>query len=177
MQNEKWIPLGVVGRPFGIKGEIKLKPYNPDTTWFDHAEGVWVRENEVSEPTFYPLVRSRRHKEFILLTLKGIHGRDEAERLKGSEAVVPEDKLEPLSEDEYYWYHLIGLRVEDTEGRHIGEVVRMEPTAPSAGGNDLFVVRGDKGEILIPASDPPVKDISQEQGRMLIEPDYYTGPG
>lgn len=177
MQNERWIPLGVVGRPFGIKGEIKLKPHNPDTTWFDHAEGAWIRESESSEPVFYPLVRSRRHKGFILLTLKGILDRDQAERFKGSELVVPEARLEPLSENEYYWYQLIGLRVEDTEGKHIGEVVRMEATAPSVDGNDVFVVRGDKGEILIPASDPPVKDISREKGRMLIEAENYPEPG
>ncbi len=169
MQNTRYIPLGVVGRPFGLKGEVKLKPYNPYTTWFDNAKGIWVRRDERAEPDYYPLIRCRGHKGFILLTLEGIRDRDDAERLKGMQAVSPEEKLESLSEDEYYWFQLIGLTVEDTSGNHVGEVVRMEPTAPHFDGNDVFVVSSDKGEILIPASDPPVKHISTSEGRILIE--------
>jgi len=177
MENTRWIPLGVVGRPFGLKGEVKLKPYNPYTTWFDKAQGVWFRRNEGAEPVFYPLIRARSHKEFVLLTLEGVRDRDEADDLKGAEAVTPEDRLEPLEEDEYYWFQLVGLQVEDTEGNRIGEVVRMEPTAPDADGNDVFVVRGEKGEFLVPASDPPVKEISVSGGRILIEAGHETKAG
>ena len=36
--------------------------------------------------------------------------------------------------------------------------------------NDVYVVNGNRGEILIPAIEDVVKSIDLEQGRMVIEP-------
>lgn len=166
----KRIPLGVVARPFGIKGELKLKPYNPRTTWFDRAEGVWLSPGPDQEPAYFKIHRTRRHKQFILLELEGISDRNRAEALRGFEAVVAEDELEPLEEGEFYWWQLIGLAVEDGEGRPLGEVIRLEETAPELGGNDNLVVWGEEGELMIPAVEPVVKQVDLAAGKIIVDP-------
>jgi len=166
----RYIPLGVAGRPFGIRGEIRLKPYNPRTTWFEKAPGVWLRTDKDSEPVFFPLRRARRHKEFILLDLEGVDDRDRAEELRAMEAVAPEDELEQLEEGEYYWHQLVGLEVETIEGEKLGRVIRMEQTAPELGGNDLFVVRTEEGELVIPATKEAVAEVDLSKSKMVVNP-------
>jgi 16S rRNA processing protein RimM len=168
MPPDKYIPLGVVARAFGIKGEIRIRPHNPRTTWFDESEGVWLRKDPSREPGYYRIMKSRRHKDQIVLALEGIRDRNQAEELRGLEAVAPEDRLEPLEEGEYYWYRLIGLSMETVGGRRLGEVIRMEETSPDSDGNDVFVVRGEGGELLIPVTEEAVASIDFEKGRIVV---------
>jgi 16S rRNA processing protein RimM len=163
-----YIPLGVVARPFGIRGEIKVKPYNRLTTWFDRAETVWLRPRPEDEPSPYRVLKTRRHQDFIVLTLDGVRDRDGADALKGHEAVTPEDKLEPLAENEFYWYQLIGLKAETEDGTALGEVVRIEETAPELSGNDVLVAFGQNGETQIPATTEAIVKVDLAGGRIRV---------
>jgi 16S rRNA processing protein RimM len=40
----------------------------------------------------------------------------------------------------------------------------------ATGGNDVYVVRGEQGEILVPAIDDVVRDVDVTAGRMVVEP-------
>jgi 16S rRNA processing protein RimM len=64
----------------------------------------------------------------------------------------------------FYWHQVIGLRVDDQTGRTLGVVRDILET----GANDVYVVQGDWGEILIPAVPDVVKDISPESGRIRV---------
>ena len=164
----KFIPLGVVGRPFGVRGEIRIKPHNPRTSWFDNAAGVWIGPESSQAPEHHRIVKRRRHKEYIILALEGICDRDRAEELRGMQAAAPEDRLEPLDPDEYYWHQLIGLRVLTTEGELLGEVVRMEETRPEIDGNDVFVISTGQGELMLPATAEVVSEVDLAKGRILV---------
>jgi 16S rRNA processing protein RimM len=62
---------------------------------------------------------------------------------------------------------VIGLRVEDaTTQELLGQVADILET----GANDVYVVRGERGEILVPAIKDVVKEIDPAAGRMLIRP-------
>ncbi len=171
---KNYVPLGKVGRPFGVRGDLRVTPLNRLTTWFDSAEGVWIREEDGGpEPEYFKVLAARRHKNQIVLALEGIRDRNAAESLRGREVVAPEEALEPLEEGEYYWYQLIGLAVETDSGRSLGEVIRMEETAPELGGADLFVVAGTEGEILIPVAESSVAAIDLEARKLVV----YEVPG
>ena len=173
-----FIALGTITRPFGVRGEVRLRPYNPYTAWFEKAGGVWLRPHPEAEPRYYRVLRSRRHKDFILLALEGIRDRNQAEELRGWEAVVPEEELLPeLEEGEYYWFQLVGLEAETIGGKRLGRVVRMEETAPRLGGNDVFVIQGEEGELMIPATEEMVKKVNLEEGKLIfceLEPRDFT---
>lgn len=166
--SKAFIPLGVVARPFGIRGELRVRPHNPRTTWFDSAEGVWIRNGADQAPEYYKVLHSKKHKEFVILVVEGVRDRDQAEAMRGREVVVPEDELKPLDEGEFYWYQLIGLAVETGEGKPLGELVRIEETDPDLDGNDVFVVRGEEGELLVPATREAVLRVSLAEGKMVL---------
>jgi 16S rRNA processing protein RimM len=164
----KLIALGVIGRPFGIRGELRMKPYNSQTTWFDGAEGAYIQKDG-QEPVYYSIVKSRWHKDLLVLTLKDIKDRNESEKLKGAIVLAPEEGLEDLAKDEYYWYQLVGLDVYLEDGNKLGEIIRMEETAPKFGGHDVVVVNTEKGEIFVPATREVVSEIDIGNNKMVVK--------
>ena len=78
---------------------------------------------------------------------------------------MAESDLEPPPEGEFYRFQLIGLRVVSTEGAEIGEITDVLTTAA----NEVFVVRGPRGEVLVPAIDDIVQSVDIEAGVVTIE--------
>ena len=100
-----------------------------------------------------------------MLKLAGIDTRTEAETLRGRALTVPRSELRSLPEGEYYAFQLVGIEVVTTAGAGVGRIVDIMTTAS----NDVYVVEGERGEILIPAIEDVVKSIDLETGRMVIE--------
>jgi 16S rRNA processing protein RimM len=78
---------------------------------------------------------------------------------------VPEDEHHPLSEGQFYHYQIMGLEVRTTAGEVLGRVEQIIST----GSNDVFVVRGPRGEVLIPAVDVVVSSVDPAAGRFEVE--------
>jgi 16S rRNA processing protein RimM len=100
----------------------------------------------------------------FLLDLEGIEDLDSSGALIGSDVLVSQDKLEELSEGEYYWEDIIGLEVLTEDDRKIGRVESIFPT----GSNDVYVVSGGEREILLPAIDEVIKKIDLEKGIVVV---------
>ncbi len=108
---------------------------------------------------------SRRRGQLLYVKLSGIDDREAALALRGQYLQVPQSDLEPLGQGQYYRFQLVGLSVRSTEGESLGRVVRVL-TTPS---NDVFVVDGPLGEVLIPAIEDIVKEIDLQAGAMTVE--------
>ncbi len=153
-----YVAVGRVLAPFGVRGEFKVEPLAPPQT-FARGRSVTLRAS-VRE-----IESSRRHKGAVLLRLAGIDTPEDVAAFRGEYLQVPEGDLAALDEGEYYRYELIGLRVVSTEGEELGEIAEvLERPA-----NDVFVVRGPKGEALIPAVDEIVREVDVEGGVVTIE--------
>ncbi|HAI08473.1 MAG TPA: 16S rRNA processing protein RimM, partial [Dehalococcoidia bacterium] len=77
---------------------------------------------------------------------------------------VPASEVPELPPGEFYHFQLLDLRVLTEEGEELGTVSDILET----GSNDVYVVTGGSGEILIPALADVVKDIDLEKGVMLV---------
>lgn len=119
----------------------------------------------VGEPPVARVVESHRlHQNRLLLKLAGVDDRAAAEELRGALLQVPVEAAVELPAGSYYWYQLIGLRVVDESGRELGELVEVLPT----GSNDVYVVRGQFGEILLPAIKDVVREVDLAGGRLRV---------
>lgn len=107
---------------------------------------------------------AHRGRPEVILALEGVADRDAAEALRGWIVQVPESEAWKLPRGRYYWHQIIGLRVVTTDGETIGTVAEILET----GANDVYVVRADGGERLIPAIKDVVKEISPERGEMRV---------
>ena len=96
--------------------------------------------------------------------MEGLSDRDEAELLRDQYVMVALDDAVPLEEDEFYLYQIIGLPVYTEDDEHLGEVVDVIET----GANDVYVVRGPRGEILLPAIEECILDVDIEGKRVTV---------
>jgi 16S rRNA processing protein RimM len=113
----------------------------------------------------YRVERARLVKGAVILQLDGVRTREEAESLRGATLYVPEGEAVQLDEGTYFWYQIIGLTVRSTEGEALGQIVEILQT----GSNDVYVVRSDSGELLIPAIQDVVRSVDLDQGVMTVE--------
>ena len=100
-----------------------------------------------------------------MLKLRGIDTREQAEALRGASLEITEDDLPALAPETFYVHQIIGLEVVSTVGERLGVVADMFKTA----GNDVYVVREDTREILVPAIGQVVKEIDLAGGRIVVE--------
>ena len=84
----------------------------------------------------------------------------------GSELCLKRSQLPEPAEDEYYWRDLIGLIVFTDQGQELGKLVDIFET----GSSDIYVVRGDEREYLIPAIADVISLVDISGNRMVITP-------
>ena len=160
-----WVTIGAVNGAHGIRGEIKIFPLTNDVKRFSGLELVQLTgQNQVAKKYTIKNVRFNS-KGFALLKLDGIDDRNAAEILKGCLVSIPRELCPELDADQYYHFELLGLRVETTTGEYLGEIADILEMPAS----DVYVVRNSEREVLIPAVRQFIKEVSIEQGKMIIE--------
>lgn len=159
---ERLIALGVVTRPHGVRGELKVHLFNPGSGLLLEQERVWLRHgDDVREAT---VQSARMHGPSVLLTLQGVSSRDDADTLRGAEVCIPREALPPAGADEVYHADLIGMRVELADGTRAGEVADVL-SYPSA---DCLLVRSDEGDREVPLLPPYVVEVRLERRVVVV---------
>ena len=156
--------IGKIVGTHGVKGTCKIQSYAESLTVFEPGEALLVRSPDGSE-TYYEIISVKPHSRGALLTLKNIVNREQAKALAGTELYIDRAKLPKLNDGTYYWFDLIGLNVYTTEDRYIGCLESIIET----GANDVYVVKKDNREILIPALKSVVRVVDTEQKIMRVE--------
>ena len=144
------VVLGVITRPHGVRGEVRVHRFNPTSTLLLELDRVVVRSKDGA--TRERAIRaSKRSGDADVLALEGVVRAEEAEALRGAELCVPPEKLPPPAEGEFYHRDLVGMRVREGE-RDLGEVLEVA-TYPSV---DALRVKTERGVIEIPILEPYV---------------------
>lgn len=102
--------------------------------------------------------------EGLRVSLEGIDDRDAAAALTGAAVRASRADLSRLGEDEFFDADLLGLEVVTTEGRPLGTISEIVET----GANDVYVVTGAAGEILVPAVAHAVAGIDLAARRVTV---------
>jgi len=148
-------------RPHGIRGELRVEILT------DYPERIALHRvlylGPESRP--YPVEGVRFHRGAALIKLAGCDDRTAAEALRGQWVQVPIEAAVPLEEGEYYHFQVVGVEVITAEGESLGRIVEVIDT----GANDVYVVHGPRGEVLIPAIEDVVRELDLEARRMIVE--------
>ncbi len=149
--------VGRIVAPHGIRGELKVLPLTDFPERFDAGSRLWLNGQQ------WVVQRGRWTGRIVILKLRGLETRNEAETLRGAELTVPE-AAELNEEGVYYLHDIIGLPVFDAAGEQIGKLEDVF----NSGATDIYVVRGDKGELLLPALDDVVTEVDIAGGRIVV---------
>lgn len=113
------IKIGVIAKPQGIKGELKIFPEGPVDRYLN-LKSVLIDGDEKEISSF--LVRPNG----VFIKFKGIDDRNSSELLRGKQVFVKDEDLDQLKENEFYFKDLIGTTIYDEKESEIGELVDIE---------------------------------------------------
>ncbi len=156
-------PIGRVVKPHGVRGKLKVEYFGGDLDPLSFYHEIFV-QGEKGKIEAYEVLEVIPQPPRLILRLKGIEKIEEAESLIGKEILVERESLLKLEEGEYYWADLLGIEVETEGGQSIGKIKEIFPT----GANDVYVVEGKRGEILLPATEEVIRSIDLEKGVMKV---------
>jgi 16S rRNA processing protein RimM len=152
------VAVGRIVAPHGIRGELSVQPLTDFPDRFRVGARLWL------DGVQRRVQSSRWQARLVALKLDGIDDRNAAEAVRGHELQVP--ALHELTESDVFYQHdVIGLRVVDVEGQELGRVEDILST----GSNDVYVVRGERGELLLPAIEDVIKEIDVAGGSVTVE--------
>ncbi len=162
-----FLVLGRLLRPHGVRGEMLMQVITHYPERINNLETVFIGPDPYDREAAigFSLVRTRRHRGQLLVTLAGIGTREDADTYRNQYLMVALEDAVPLEEDEYYLFQVLGARVFSTTGEDLGRVTDVLET----GANDVFVVTGGPyGEVLIPDIAEVVLDIDLENNRITV---------
>ena len=158
---DDWLRLGVLTAPWGTRGEVKVR-LDVEPAYLERIARVYLGP----EHRAIDLLGVFRRGRAYTLQLRGIETMTTAETLRDVDVAIPLAEAPPLAEGEFFVADVVGLRAVTTTGRALGTVVEVLST----GANDVYVVRGDAGEVLIPAIRDVVTSIDPAAGLLQVEP-------
>ena len=156
---EEKVELGIITKPFGIKGEMIIKPFANNPINLIDANKVWIDEK------IYDLSNCRNGHNKLIVKFKNIDNIDDVIPLRGKIVSVQSNSLKELEDNNYYHYQIIGSTVIDKKIGDIGKVIEIIET----GSNDVYVILKNKSEYLIPASKKNILNIDLTNKIILVD--------
>ncbi len=154
------IIVGQVLQAHGVQGQIRVKVLSDVPERFDPGQTVHIGP-EVFRISFSTYSGS----DHALVQLDGVTTRDAALPLVGQAVTVPQTAVPSLEEGEYFYFQLLDLRVLTKEHEELGQITEILET----GSNDVYVVSGPGGEVLVPALTDVVLEVRLDEGLMIVD--------
>ena len=152
--------VGRVLRPHGLRGELRVMVFNPAAPNLQAG-----RTNSMSGQK-HRVQRARHDRDAWIIQLSGVVDRNAAETLRGQLLEAPDNDVLRDDADSFFVHELIGLKVVTDAGRELGTLTEVIFT----GANDVYVVKGEGREYLIPAIAQVVSRIDLPVSVMTITP-------
>lgn len=163
MEKEKMLRVGVVTTTHGVHGEVKVFPTTDDAKRFKQLKKAYLDLGKELFPVTLESVKF--FKQMVIVKFREISDMDQAALYKNKDILIERADAVPLAENEFYICDLIGLSVVTDTGESLGVLSEVVKT----GANDVFeVTMADGKTVLIPYIEDCVKEISLEEGRVLV---------
>lgn len=161
------VVLGEVCGAHGLKGEVRVRVAGDSADHLLSLDTVWLGKR-VDDPEARRrsiVDRGLARAGEVRLKLDGMHQRAQVSELLGMLVTASRELLPILPEGEFYWYQLIGCRVDSESGEHAGIVREIWET----GAHDVLVVTDEDGaRRLIPTAEELMVEIDLAGRRIVV---------
>ena len=167
MNIDDMLRIGVVTKPHGLKGEVKVYPTTSDPERFKKCNEVYLVTKK--EVLTLHVTGVKYFKKQVILKFKEFDRIEDVEVFHQCDLMVTREDAIELEEGEYFLYDVPGCKVFDEDDNEIGEVTDVLET----GANAVFVIKTYDGkEVLFPVIDECILDvdISEKRVRAHIMP-------
>ena len=159
----EYLSIGQIVNTHGIRGEVKVYPLTDDASRFDKLKEVYIEAK--NEMTKYQVESAKHLKNTVILKLKGVDTMNDAEKLRQLYIKVGRWDAVRLPKDTFFICDIVDSEVFDIHGELLGKLHDVLQT----GSNDVYVVKNDTKEILIPALKTVVKEINLQNKKIIVD--------
>ncbi|NDJ61257.1 MAG: 16S rRNA processing protein RimM [Chloroflexi bacterium] len=162
-----YLIIGEVLRPHGVRGELRVRVLTDYPERIAELESVYLgTDPNARDIKAFGVEAMRMHQDYVLLKLKAVDDRNQADLLRQLMVMIDIAHAVPLEAGEYYLYQLIGVTVQTDAGETLGEIAEVLET----GANDVYLVNSPQyGEVLIPATDETIVSTDIERGVIVVK--------
>ena len=159
---KEYLEAGKIVTTHGIRGEVKIMPYTDSPELLCDFDRLFIGK---AKDEIY-IERSRVFKNMVIAKLEGYDTPEAAEKLRNKLLYMHRDDLE-LDEGVYFIQDLIGMEVRDADSGFVyGELTDVMET----GANDVYVIKGNGREYLVPAIPQVIISTDVDTAVMTIRP-------
>ncbi len=164
MDADELLTIGEIVGVHGVRGNVKILPHAETEPLFDPTRPLLI-EHRDGRREARVLRWVKPHKRLLLASIEGVDDRAAARLLVGAKAVLRRADLPDPEPGSYYWSDLLGLAVYTRESEYLGVLENIIAT----GSNDVYVVRKEGQEILVPALTTVIMKVDLEAGSMHVD--------
>ena len=160
---EDLLQVGIITSTHGLRGEVKVYPTTDDPRRFRRLKEVVLDTGK--EKMNLEIEGVKFFKQFVILKFKGLDNINDIEKYRQKSLYVTRKNAVRLQRDEYFIADLIGLKVQDEDGKELGTVKDVIET----GANDVYEVEmADGKSLLLPAIKQCILNVDVENGTMQV---------
>lgn len=162
------LTVGRIGGAHGIRGEMRMHILTDSPEHLQTLKTIYLGERD----TPITLESVRLTDKGALIKLVGTDTPEAAAKLSGLNVKIAGSDARPLEPGEYFLFQLIGLKVSDESGEHLGTVKDLIET----GAHDVLVIgeRPDSpDDLLVPNHPEFVLEMEPSAGTMVVRPPRY----
>ncbi len=158
MISNPYIECGKIINTHGCFGALKLESWCNTPKELSELRRLYLKKGE--SYTEYKVTKASVFKQFVIVTLDTVNDMDVALALKG-QTVYANRKDFHLKKGEYFVADLVGLSVIDAD---TGKIYGTLLETINRGASDIYVVKTEDGERMIPAVPEFIDRIEIERG-------------
>ncbi|MBQ8426219.1 MAG: 16S rRNA processing protein RimM [Clostridia bacterium] len=134
---ENTLKVGLIVKPQGIRGELKVQPLTDDINRFKKLKNIIIDGKN------YRVTNATIAGNVVLLSIFGISDRDTAETFRDKFICVDRENAVPLEEGRYFIADIIGSTLKTDHDSVVGEIVEV-----TSARTDIFTVKCTDGTIM-----------------------------
>lgn len=166
---EQFLRIGVITRPHGVHGEVKVYPTTDYPERFEEVTEVYI---DSAKGRIKAAVEGVRYfKNLAIVKFSCFHSPEEVRLFSGADVFISRDQAQPLEEGEYYIADLIGCRVfaDETSDKFAGQELGVLKDVLQTGANDVYLVQSPSGgELLFPVIKDCVREVDIVNNRVTV---------
>ncbi len=142
---EDLLKVGIIVKPQGVRGELKVQPLTDDIERFNKLKQVIIDDST------YKVLSVRLGAREVYMWISGIGDRNTAETFRGKFLHIKRSDAVTLPENTYFIVDILGCEVFFENGKKVGEVIDVTEAK-----TDVFTIKTVSGKI---ARFPFLKDL------------------
>ena len=157
---QQYLEVGRVTNVHGLNGEVKVQP------WADSPEFLCQFKTLYVDEAHFPMhvQRARVHKNMVIIKFEGPTDVPSALSLRGATLYIDRADVS-LPEGAFFLADIYGLEVRDAS---TGEVLGKIADVLTLPANNVYVVKGGRRELMIPAVPQFIAETNVEEGFVRV---------